>query len=114
MSTGSHPLLLVSAAARELDLHPRLLRRAIRRGELPAFRVGSWNRVRLADVERWLRSLRSGHDRPGAGLLDELVGLIEKAIELGGGFSGPVRPDHQPLSRALDLIAAEQDREDGA
>jgi excisionase family DNA binding protein len=41
----------------------RKIREAIRAGELPAFRVGHWNRVRLSDFQRWIETLRF---RPGA------------------------------------------------
>ena len=52
-------LVSVPAAARELGIAPRAIRRAIQEGELPAFRIGSrWVRVERAAVREWVRQKR--------------------------------------------------------
>lgn len=51
-------LLTVREAARYHGIYPRQLWRSIRDGSLPAYQIGGWQRVRLADVDAWLESRR--------------------------------------------------------
>ena len=51
--------LTIPTAARRLGVHPDRLRRAIRSGELSAYRLGArWQHVLWSDVLRWLRGFR--------------------------------------------------------
>jgi hypothetical protein len=45
-------------AAREAGVSLRQLRRAMDRGDVPAWVIGGWTRVRPADVSAWLATLR--------------------------------------------------------
>ena len=56
--TDRRRLVPISEAASRVGLHPRRLRDAVRQGDLRAFAVGGWWRVRLEDVEDWLDNLR--------------------------------------------------------
>jgi hypothetical protein len=47
-------LLTIPRAAKRAGVGVRQLRQAIRRGELPVFRLGAWPRVRWVDVIRWI------------------------------------------------------------
>jgi excisionase family DNA binding protein len=78
-------LLTIAAAAAELGVSPRTLRRRIAAGELPVFRDGGIVRVSRADLIRYVasktrRSARpDGQERfPGAGR--------------GPGSPGPLAP----------------------
>ncbi len=51
-------LVTVREAARHHGIYPRQLWRSIRDGSLPAYQIGGWQRVRLADVEAWLETRR--------------------------------------------------------
>jgi len=51
-------LFLVKRAAEIRGIYAPRLWRAIRSGQLPAYRVGSWLRVRLKEVDRWIDSQR--------------------------------------------------------
>lgn len=42
-------------AGRLCGVHPETIARAVRRGELPAAAIGRARRVRLADLDDWLR-----------------------------------------------------------
>ena len=60
MDTTTHDskLIPVREAARSRGVYVRRLWTAIREGELPAYRIGSWLRVRLADVDTWIETRR--------------------------------------------------------
>ena len=51
-------LVTVNKAARTLGVTSQRLRFAIRDGELPAFAIGAWLRVRLRDVRAWIETKR--------------------------------------------------------
>jgi len=57
IETGSR-LWTVKAAARARGVYAPRLWDAIRTGELAAFQVGQWLRVRLEDVDAWIQSRR--------------------------------------------------------
>ena len=49
----------IPAASRVLGIGERVLRRAIRDGQVPVYDVGgAWPRVALAEVQDWIRSTR--------------------------------------------------------
>ena len=54
----SDRLLNVGALAARLGLPEKRIRHAIRSGELPAFQIGAWRRVRLGDARAWLEGQR--------------------------------------------------------
>ena len=55
------PLLYdVDAAARAIDVSPRLVRRLIADGELPTVRIGRLVRVRVSDLQTYVDAHRSG------------------------------------------------------
>ncbi|GAF85910.1 unnamed protein product [marine sediment metagenome] len=60
MITGSHDprLIPVREAARLRGIYARRLWAAIQDGALPAYKIGGWLRVRLADVDDWIESTR--------------------------------------------------------
>ena len=67
MSDEFRPPYRVSEAAAKLGLTDYLIRRAIRDGELDAFRVGRTLRVRPASVDRLLRGDKpADNDAPAA------------------------------------------------
>ena len=52
-------LLSLRQAARELHLAERVIRSAVRNGDLPAFKLGERTlRVERSDLYRWVRSRR--------------------------------------------------------
>ena len=55
---GAGRLLRVSEVAELRSVHERRLRRAIRRGDLPAFQIGSQWRLQLGDVDAWIERQR--------------------------------------------------------
>ena len=46
-------LVTPNALATRWGIPPKRIRRAIRDGDLPAFRFGAWLRVRLGDAREW-------------------------------------------------------------
>ena len=57
-SPDDEPVLPVAQAAKARGLPPRRVRSAIRNGELRAFVIGSWWRVRLRDLDNWIENHR--------------------------------------------------------
>ena len=51
-------LVTLRAAAKAFGLGRHLLYQAAERGELEVLDIGSWPRVRLSDVHRWLEKTR--------------------------------------------------------
>ena len=61
---NGYPLVTLATAARETGITRKRLRAAISAGTLPAYQVGAWLRIRLADIDRWLEDHRyPSHDR---------------------------------------------------
>lgn len=52
------PLITIPQAAREMGVGVRQVRRAVKSGDLPSYRVGEWPRVRRSDLGIWIRGLR--------------------------------------------------------
>ena len=55
---NAYRLVTLATAARETGITRKRLRSAISYGALPAYQVGAWLRVRLADIDRWLEDHR--------------------------------------------------------
>ena len=55
MESSDSEWLTVSEVCRRLDVPRRTLFRLIDRAELPAYKIGHWIRVRVADVEAYER-----------------------------------------------------------
>lgn len=53
-------LTTMPRAAKARRIGVKQLRKAARAGELPIYPIGSWQRVKLDDVDRWLESKRVG------------------------------------------------------
>jgi excisionase family DNA binding protein len=51
-------LLTLPRAARRVGVGVRQIRRAVKCGDLPAYQVGAWPRVRRSDLSRWISSQR--------------------------------------------------------
>ena len=58
LSAQEPEVLTIPRAAKRVGVGVRQLREAIRLGELPAFRIGAWPRVRWIDVIRWICAQR--------------------------------------------------------
>jgi excisionase family DNA binding protein len=54
----SVPWTTIDAAAEQLALHPRTIRRAISNGELPGYKFGKALRLRADEVAVWAESKR--------------------------------------------------------
>ena len=50
----------VEEVAKALKLHPYTVRRLVREGKIPAFKVGGQWRFDLKEIDRWVK-----HQRPG-------------------------------------------------
>lgn len=50
------PLLGSKEASNLLGIHPKVLERMARRGEIPALKVGKYWRYRMEDLEAWVNS----------------------------------------------------------
>jgi excisionase family DNA binding protein len=53
-------LTTVPRIARARNVGVRQLRAAIAAGELPAYQIGKWHRVRPSEVDRWIERQRVG------------------------------------------------------
>jgi excisionase family DNA binding protein len=63
-SRVNHALLSVDQAAALVGLKHLAIRRAIQRGELPAYRICSRIRIRHADLGRWVQANRVVSESP--------------------------------------------------
>jgi excisionase family DNA binding protein len=50
------PLLTTETAAELMQIHPKVLQRMARRGEIPALKVGKFWRFRSTELDAWVRS----------------------------------------------------------
>lgn len=50
------PLLSSEKASAILKIHPKVLERMAKRGEIPALKVGRYWRYRESDLEAWINS----------------------------------------------------------
>jgi len=61
MSDGIETLLTSQEASRVLKIHPKVLERIAKRGEVPAMKVGKFWRYRATTLDAWINSrLQSG------------------------------------------------------
>jgi excisionase family DNA binding protein len=61
MPEGIEPLLTSQEASRVLKIHPKVLERMAKRGEVPALKVGKFWRYRVSTLDAWINSrLQSG------------------------------------------------------
>ena len=64
MQISLHPILTVKELAEYLRIHPATIYKMLRRGEMPAFRIGTdWRFVR-DDIDRWLELLSETPGEP--------------------------------------------------
>ena len=63
----------IPAAARRLGIGGRVLRGGIDSGGIPVYRVGSWPRVRLAEVRHWIEAQRVPITNHARARVDELL-----------------------------------------
>lgn len=64
----------VPAVAKAENLNPRVLRQAIRRGEIPSYHCGTaWPRVRRSEVRSWIASTRIAPTPHAAARLAEVL-----------------------------------------
>ena len=61
-------LLTPSELARRLGLPVKRIRLAIRQGDLAAYSIGAWRRVRVRDAEEWLSRHRYDPCDGGVGM----------------------------------------------
>jgi excisionase family DNA binding protein len=61
MPDGIETLLTSEEASRVLKIHPKVLERMAKRGEVPALKVGKFWRYRVSALDAWINSrLQSG------------------------------------------------------
>jgi excisionase family DNA binding protein len=61
MSNGIETLLTTKEASQVLKIHPKVLERMAKRGEVPALKVGKFWRYRATTLDAWINSrLQSG------------------------------------------------------
>jgi len=61
MAEGIEILLTSKGASRVLRIHPKVLERMAKRGEVPALKVGKFWRYRVSALDAWINSrLQSG------------------------------------------------------
>ena len=61
MADGIETLLTSKEASRVLKIHPKVLERMAKRGEVPALKVGKFWRYRATTLDAWINSrLQSG------------------------------------------------------
>ena len=61
MADGMEILLTSKEASRVLKIHPKVLERMAKRGEVPALKVGKFWRYRVSAPDAWINSrLQSG------------------------------------------------------
>ena len=63
-SRGVETLLTSREAAEILKLHPKVLERMAKRGEVPAFKVGKFWRYRATTLDAWINSRLQSSRQP--------------------------------------------------
>jgi excisionase family DNA binding protein len=56
MATAVEALLTSKEASQILKIHPKVLERMARRGEVPGFKVGKYWRYRASSLDAWANS----------------------------------------------------------
>jgi excisionase family DNA binding protein len=54
--TTIEPLITSEQVADILGIHPKVVERKAKRGEIPAFKVGKFWRYRASELDRWITS----------------------------------------------------------
>jgi excisionase family DNA binding protein len=62
MNESSSPLWTVKEVAKYLNLHEISIYRMIKRGEIPAFRIGGCWRFTKERIDEWLRNSERGKE----------------------------------------------------
>jgi excisionase family DNA binding protein len=63
----SKDILTVSEVSGYLRIHPTTLYRLLKKGQLPAFKIGNDWRISVKAVDRWLKEMESRGSKLGAG-----------------------------------------------
>lgn len=63
-SPGMEALLTSREAARVLKIHPKVLERMAKRGEVPALKVGKFWRYHAATLDAWIKSRLESSRQP--------------------------------------------------
>jgi excisionase family DNA binding protein len=61
---GVEALLTTNEASQVLKIHPKVLERMAKRGEVPALKVGKFWRYRAATLHAWINSKLQSHCQP--------------------------------------------------
>jgi hypothetical protein len=102
---GERALVRISEAARLRRVPERVIRAAIRNGRLRTAGCTGWTRLRICDLDAWIDgAAESGRAVPARDEVKQVRSLVLEALERDGGLVGPIRPEHHPLSLALDLL----------
>jgi len=64
MSDEIEPLLTSQEASRVLKIHPKVLERMAKRGEVPALKVGKFWRYRATTLDAWIDSRLKSSRQP--------------------------------------------------
>ena len=70
------PMLSVTEAAHQLNVHPATIRRMIQRGELPAKRVGRVYRVDPADIQPERHTMPGTSTQTGARIITSPIARL--------------------------------------
>jgi excisionase family DNA binding protein len=63
----SKDILTVSEVSGYLRIHPTTLYRLLKKGQLPAFKIGNDWRISVKAVDKWLKEMQTRGSKPGAG-----------------------------------------------
>ena len=61
---GIEPLLTTTQASQVLMVHPKVLERMAKRGEVPALKVGKFWRYRATALDDWIKSRLQSNRQP--------------------------------------------------
>jgi len=64
MSDGIETLLTSKEASRVLKIHPKVLERMAKRGDVPALKVGKFWRYRATTLDAWINSKLQSNRQP--------------------------------------------------
>ena len=63
---SSKDILTVSEVSGYLRIHPTTLYRLLKKGQLPAFKIGNDWRISVKAVDKWLKDMQTRGSKPGA------------------------------------------------
>jgi len=64
MPTGIETLLTSKEASQVLKIHPKVLERMAKRGDVPALKVGKYWRYRASALDAWINSRLQSESQP--------------------------------------------------